>query len=684
VEEFNDLMDQERFAEAEVIARQVRELSPDSPISRLLVTKSMFQQRHAEQDQIKDARERANYGIFTDVERSAEAVVNDARPMDFGNVKDWQILSENRGKWLRSGERKMSAAEIKIREALKRPVDVRFNNQPLKEVIETLGNMTGINIYLDTAGLAAEGVTSDTGVSLNLTQPISLESALNLILDQMRLGYVIRNEVLHITSEQAKDAHPFPKTYYVADLVVPIPNFVPSYNMGLPAAIREAYQALGYGGGYQPVSAGPLAFAQNEQPTTVAASVLAQTSAYGKMPPKGIRPATPAGMFPGSMGGAALADFDTLIELITQTIAPDTWADAGGAGAIEPFPTNLSLVISQTQDVHDQIADLLEQLRRLQDLQVAIEVRFITLSDNFFERIGVDFDFQIDDNVEFLRRDDEGPSMAIGLEQNGQPTFDLDIPFAQDSFNVTTPPFGGFNAANAATMGVAILSDIEAFFLVQAAHGDRRSNVLTAPKVTLFNGQAASVADTSARPFVIGLIPVVGDFAVAHQPVVTVLNEGTQLGVQAVVSSDRRYVRLTLVPVFSQIGDVEEFTFSGTTSTDTGTNVVDPNGEPTGDRDNETTVRTGTTIQLPTFAFTTVSTTVSVPDGGTVLLGGIKRLREGRNEFGVPGLNKLPYINRLFKNVGIGRETQSLMLMVTPRIIIQEEEEQKLGVGLAP
>jgi len=104
-----------------------------------------------------------------------------------------------------------------------------------------------------------------------------------------------------------------------------------------------------------------------------------------------------------------------------------------------------------------------------------------------------------------------------------------------------------------------------------------------------------------------------------------------------------------------------------------------------------------TNIQLPTFNFTTVTTTVSVPDGGTLLLGGIKRLSEGPNgggpggvllggggasgsslgnsSTGVPMLNKLPYINRLFRNVGIGRETQSLMLMVTPRIIIQEEEE---------
>ena len=50
----------------------------------------------------------------------------------------------------------------------------------------------------------------------------------------------------------------------------------------------------------------------------------------------------------------------------------------------------------------------------------------------------------------------------------------------------------------------------------------------------------------------------------------------------------------------------------------------------------------GSTVQLPQFAFTTVSTTVSVPDGGTILLGGIKRLREGRNERGIPVLGKIP------------------------------------------
>ena len=77
---------------------------------------------------------------------------------------------------------------------------------------------------------------------------------------------------------------------------------------------------------------------------------------------------------------------------------------------------------------------------------------------------------------------------------------------------------------------------------------------------------------------------------------------------------------------------------------------------------------------------TTVNTTVTVPDGGTVLLGGVKRLTEERREFGVPVLAKTPMINRLFRNIGIGRVTSSLMLMVTPRIIILEEEEERLGI----
>jgi len=405
-----------------------------------------------------------------------------------------------------------------------------------------------------------------------------------------------------------------------------------------------------------------------------------------------------------------MADFDSLIDLIVTTVAPDTWDEVGGPGSIAPFETNLSLVVSQTQEVHDQLVDLLEQLRRMQDLQVTIEVRFITLNDNFFERIGVDFDFDIDDDIDKpyqifgrvigdegddtdddeltepirdTRDTDHGDSVTVGLESPGVFSADLDIPFSQNSYGLAIPQFGGYDATAGAQLGFAILSDIEAFFFISAAQGDRRSNLLQAPKVTLFNGQQAFVSDSSQSPFVMGVIPVVGDFAAAQQPVVVVLSEGTFLTVQAVVSDDRRFVRLTVVPFFSRIGDVDTFTFEGSQTTTENSsqqgNQEDPD-ENTASSNGATTSRSGTTVQLPTYAFVTVTTTVSVPDGGTVLLGGIKRLSEGRNEAGVPILNKLPYVNRLFKNVGIGRETQSLMMMVTPRIIIQAEEEEAIGI----
>ncbi len=395
-------------------------------------------------------------------------------------------------------------------------------------------------------------------------------------------------------------------------------------------------------------------------------------------------------------GGITEADFDELINLIQETIDPDSWEINGGTARMRPFPTTLSLIVTQTQENQDRIQDLLTRLRELNDVQIVVEVRFIQLRDDFFERIGIDFDLkwndasgltnqtEIPDNVA-----DIGGRIVVGREPIGEAfvaTADLDIPFRQNSFGSSVPQFGGFAADTALNFGFAILSDIEVFFLLQAAKGDQRTNVTDAPTVTMFNGQSASVFSGEQVPFVTSITPVVGDFAAAQQPVITILPEGTQLNVRAVVSGDRRFVKMTLVPFFSQITQVDTFQFAGERRVrqrrgtalrdilDAIGGDLDPDA-PLGNDELEI-VESGTTVQLPTFANTTITTTVSVPDGGTVLLGGIKSMSEGRTERGVPFLSNIPYVNRLFTNVGIGRETNSLMMMVTPRIIIQEEEEQ--------
>jgi len=688
VDEFNKLRDDQRFHEMEQVAQRLREIAPDDPVVQQVWENAKFIRRNYMNADVAQRKEGSFWQAMNDVQESSVHTTHDGAEAVYPDAQRWRDLTASR----RSGRdrnRRRSPKELEIEQSLRKPVLMRYQNEPLTAVIEDLSKATGVNMVLDLRGLNQEGVSSDTRVSLNINSEISLKSALNLILEPLHLGYVVKDEVLKITSEQLRAGEVYTEVYSVADLVVPIPNFVPDNNIGLQGLINSAHAAMGYGGGGIS-GGGPMAFVNARRSKQLDGQVPETALAQPGMPGAGMGPGSGAGFAspttlpigggPGGMGGAANADFDSLIDLIISTVASDTWVENGGAEA------NLSLVVSNTQDVHEQIADLLEQLRRLQDLQVTIEVRFIRLNDTFFERIGIDFDMNIENKnppggtlEPGQAFEGEFNSSVVGLIEGEFPNFtnDLDVPFRQNSFGLAVPQFG--TPMDVSTFGFAILSDIEAYFLINASQGDRRSNVLNAPKVTLFNGQQAFVADTSQTPFVISVIPVVGEFAAAQQPVIVVLSEGTLMTIQAVVSEDRRYVRLTVVPFFSEIGDVQEFTFEGSTSTSTSSSTTDDGeGEGGSSAEEEDIVRSGTTVQLPTFQFVSVTTTVSVPDGGTVLLGGIKRLNEGRNEFGVPLLSKVPYINRLFRNVGIGRESDSLMMMVTPRIIIQEEEEARL------
>jgi hypothetical protein len=40
-----------------------------------------------------------------------------------------------------------------------------------------------------------------------------------------------------------------------------------------------------------------------------------------------------------------------------------------------------------------------------------------------------------------------------------------------------------------------------------------------------------------------------------------------------------------------------------------------------------------------------------------------------RQEFGPPVLSKIPYVNRMYKNVGIGRESTRTYLIVSPKVL---------------
>ncbi|MEN0110908.1 MAG: hypothetical protein AAF805_09310, partial [Planctomycetota bacterium] len=709
VDEFNQMVKESRYPEAEVVARRLIELAPRDPVAKQVWENAKQIRRTMLNDATNEAREMANWDRWQEVESAAIANVGDD-PIDYPST--WNEL-KRRGS-VSEQIRRRTQSEIEIERRLQTPVQLNYQNRPLSEVMDSLSQMVGVNIDIDQRGLAEEGVSSDTPITKSFANPISLRSALNLILDELGLGFAITNEVLKISSKSASDGELRREVYYVADLVIPIPDFVPNSSTGMQGLINEALLntrysagAAGFGSLGSVLAGGPDAAAETDEAIQLA-SYAQNLSPQG---PTGSSPSAPIG---GALGGGAQADFTELIELITTTTGDGftDWVDGGGEQVVTPSFNTSSLVVNARDTTHQEIADLLEQLRRLQDLQITVEVRFIRLSDDFFERIGIDFDMNINDQIlgtdEIVQANGVGSDFrevvgtggvartsggaAVGIQAPlvgdlATVTADLDIPFRQGSFNVAQPTIGGFNPSSAANFGFAILSDIEAYFLINAAQGDSRTSVLNAPKVTLFNGQNAFVQDVSERPFVISVVPVVGEFAAAQQPVIVVLREGTTTSIQATVSDDRRYVRMTVVPFFSQVGDIETFTFDGSTTTNQSASsaLTDDDDDGTNESSNtandQQVITAGTTVQQPTFQNISVSTTVSVPDGGTVLLGGIKRLSEGREEFGVPLLSKIPYINRLFRNVGIGRETDSLMLMVTPRIIIQEEEEERLGLA---
>jgi type II secretory pathway component GspD/PulD (secretin) len=88
------------------------------------------------------------------------------------------------------------------------------------------------------------------------------------------------------------------------------------------------------------------------------------------------------------------------------------------------------------------------------------------------------------------------------------------------------------------------------------------------------------------------------------------------------------------------------------------------------------------TVMLPTFRTFSYSGAVMVPDGGGIVVGGVKRSAEGQNSAGVPGLGNIPGVGRGFGNRAIGRETGNSALSIHPQVLIMSElEEDHLAAG---
>ena len=79
-----------------------------------------------------------------------------------------------------------------------------------------------------------------------------------------------------------------------------------------------------------------------------------------------------------------------------------------------------------------------------------------------------------------------------------------------------------------------------------------------------------------------------------------------------------------------------------------------------------------------TISDRSMQTQVAVQSGQTVLLGGLIQQNESTDDNGVPGINRIPILGRLFGTTNRNRNRTELIVLITPRVIRNSEEARQI------
>ena len=217
---FSSLMDEERYRDAEAVADIAEEMEPGRAGLRTAELDARMVGYTTDMAHLRDTRHK---GLRRCVvrDRNVDVPISDEPPILYPDPEVWQMLTERRKKYKAVDLAKDSPAEAKIAAALTEKTELDFTDQPLSDVIEYLKAKHEIEIQLDSKALADAGVGSDTPVTRNI-KGITLRSALRLLLGELDLTYVIRDEVLMITTKTEAENILSTRVYPVADLVIPV------------------------------------------------------------------------------------------------------------------------------------------------------------------------------------------------------------------------------------------------------------------------------------------------------------------------------------------------------------------------------------------------------------------------------------------------------------------------------
>ena len=116
-------------------------------------------------------------------------------------------------------------AEAKIRKVLDEKTNFEFTETELGTVATFLADKYKIDVQLDLKALEDASIGPETPVSRHL-KDVSLRSGLRIMLGGLDLTYIIKNEVLLITTPDKASNELRTKVYPVSDLTMPAPGRV--------------------------------------------------------------------------------------------------------------------------------------------------------------------------------------------------------------------------------------------------------------------------------------------------------------------------------------------------------------------------------------------------------------------------------------------------------------------------
>jgi len=585
----DELVDDERYDEAKGALRAILELEPTNGQAWVMLDQVNRAQSRASLLETSDERAEE---IRTVIETSLEATVPVGDRETLVYPKNWKELTEKRLAAMEKERMAETVVDQTVRDKLQRPVTFNFVDTPLDQVVQFLQTVTGINIVVDQRVLTA----GEYRITLSLTD-VPLEDALDFALEMVGLRWIVRKGVIFISDTQGVQAEPYTRIYDIRDLIGDVPNYAgPTFDLEQATG--------GGGGGTSGGGGGGFSFEDEEDEEDIEVFVSAEQSGQD------------------------------VAAMIQENVARDTWG-LGGRNSIAYRDGNL--IVVNNLEVHKEIQELLDGLRKTRALQVSMDIRFIRVSDNFLISVGAgirNFSYTTAENT-----------VTTSIDPGGALLTGSSLGLSQPAFRTT----GAFSQ---------LINRVQFDYFLEAVQGDQGAVTLDSQRITVFNGQRAYIAVTTQQNIVTDFDVDVSESAVGFDPTITTLNTGSVFDVRPIVSADRRYVQIDLRPSLASLTSIDQFS--------TGT-VILPDGS-----------EQELFIQQPIIEVTELRTTASVPDGGSLLVGGQKVSFESRREVGTPVLSQIPILNRFITASQAIREKDNLLILVTPRIIMQEEREAEI------